>query len=88
MTDRYRQRLAHAKWTWNEGKHCRFLKSPRRKDRESGRAERRSARQADRRETEAEAQGAVMDAPAEPFPCGCGDPICARDAYRASTALR
>lgn len=54
MTDRYRQRLAHAKWTWNEHRYCNFLKSPRRKDRESGRAERRSARHADRREMLAE----------------------------------
>lgn len=64
MTDRYRQRLARAKWTW------------------------RAARAADRRETEAEAQDAVMDAPDDRFPCDCGDPDCARAAYLASIPAR
>lgn len=44
-TDFYRQRLAHAKWTWAEHKACNFIAPPRRKDRASGRAEKRSARQ-------------------------------------------
>lgn len=55
--DRYRARLRHAKWTWREDK---YLPSNSRrmaflKDRASGRAEKRAARQQDRREFETEA---------------------------------
>lgn len=47
QTDFYRQRLAHAKWTWRED-------NPRRgrKDRGSGRAEKHRAVQAERRDME------------------------------------
>lgn len=49
MTDWYKQRLAHAQWTWREnrpsphGSKCM-------KDRESGRHEKRRARQKERRD--------------------------------------
>lgn len=89
MTDHYRQRLAHAKWTWREDRHHKGGRRDRfKKDRPSGRAERRSARQADYRELAADVQAAVMDAPAERFPCDCGDPDCARAAYLASLPAR
>lgn len=56
--DLYRQRLAHAKWTWMEAKACRRLLAPlRRKDRASGRAEKRKARQ----DVRAEVAGADME---------------------------
>lgn len=45
-TDRYRQRLARAAYDWHEDSGRRA-----RKDRVNGRAEKRSARDADRRET-------------------------------------
>lgn len=54
MTDFYRRRLAHALWTWREGRHSTFHKQPRAKDRPSGRAEKRRARQAERRDIEAQ----------------------------------
>lgn len=47
--DRYRWLLAAAGWGWMERNH-RWHGGPRRKDRRSGRAEKRSARQWDRRE--------------------------------------
>ncbi len=43
--DFYRQRLAHAKWTWREAKVLSFLRSPRQKERAEGRAEKHRARQ-------------------------------------------
>jgi len=51
-TDRYRQKLNHADWTWREEKVCRFHGAARNKDRVSGRNDKRSARQEDRKEIE------------------------------------
>lgn len=50
MIDRYKRHLAHAAWTWLEGKFSRFHKRPERKDRVMGRNEKRSAKQKDKRE--------------------------------------
>lgn len=50
MIDFYRRRLAHAAWTWLEGKWCRYHNKPDRKNRTMGRAEKRRARTAERRE--------------------------------------
>jgi hypothetical protein len=50
MTDFYRQRLAHAKWTWREDRPWRQGKHP--KDRDSGRHEKRRARASGRRDIE------------------------------------
>lgn len=61
MVDRYKQRLAHAQWTWRECKGCRFHAKPRAKDRESGRAEKRAVRQADRKEIEHDQLEACYD---------------------------
>lgn len=56
--DRYRQRLAHAAWTWREEKVCpRFHGPSHHKDRASGRADKRAARQQDRIELALEADG-------------------------------
>lgn len=46
-TDFYRQRLAHALWTWRESKHAASWRRRRRhrKDRIEGRREKRRARQ-------------------------------------------
>lgn len=50
MIDRYHQLLQHAQWTWREEKVCRYHSPSRRKDRVSGRNDKRAARQHDRRE--------------------------------------
>lgn len=55
VIDRYRKALSDAQWTWNEGKHCRFHKPPRRKERAMGRHDKRAAKAKDRRETREEA---------------------------------
>ena len=52
--DLYKRKLSDAQWTWREGKFCRFHKKPRNKDRVFGRNDKRSARQAARREIDAE----------------------------------
>lgn len=61
MVDRYKQRRAHAKWTWRECKCCSYHKKPRNKDRESGRAEKRAVRQVDRKEIEHDRDEACYD---------------------------
>jgi hypothetical protein len=49
--DTYRKLLAKAAWDWLERKYChRFMSKRRSKDRVSGRAEKRKARQLDRAE--------------------------------------
>jgi hypothetical protein len=49
--DTYKKLLASAAWTWMEHKHCsKFMSKLRRKDRTSGRATKRSARQVDAKE--------------------------------------
>ncbi len=48
--DTYRRLLAHAQWTWREEKVCPYHGPSRRKDRASGRADKRSARQAEQAE--------------------------------------
>jgi glyoxylase-like metal-dependent hydrolase (beta-lactamase superfamily II) len=48
--DRYRQYLATAQYTWREEKVCPYHGPSRKKDRASGRAEKRAARQKDRAE--------------------------------------
>lgn len=50
--DRYRVKLSDAQWTWREEKVCPYHGPSRHKDRKFGRNDKRSARQADRRETE------------------------------------
>lgn len=52
MVDRYRNRLKHAGWTWKEDRSWNQGKLL--KDRSSGRADKRSARQADRAEVSEE----------------------------------
>jgi hypothetical protein len=52
--DPYKVKLSDAKWTWREGKFCRFHKRPRNKDRVFGRNDKRSARQAEQREIDAD----------------------------------
>lgn len=56
-TDRYRQKLAHAQWTWREKKVCRHHGPSRSKDRAAGRNDKRAARQQDRAETGVRASG-------------------------------
>jgi hypothetical protein len=52
MTDHYRNRLKHAGWTWRERKRYQHIFGKvRRKDRESGRADKRAARAVERRST-------------------------------------
>ena len=48
--DGYRHRIKRAAWTWLEAKVVQVLRSPRRKDRKSGRADKRGARQREREE--------------------------------------
>lgn len=52
--DPYKNKLKHAAWTWRESKVLSFFKSPRNKDRESGRNDKRAARAEVRREIESE----------------------------------
>jgi hypothetical protein len=52
--DHYCARLKKAAWSWLEPKFCRFLCPLRNKNRRCGRAEKRAARQAERREREAD----------------------------------
>lgn len=54
MIDRYRNKIKHASWTWREEKVCPYHGPSTRKDRISGRGDKRSARQADRKEIEVE----------------------------------
>lgn len=66
VTDFYRQRLAHAKWTWMEFKHFRckhFVGNPGRKLRAEGRTEKRRARHQEREEIERDV--AMMDVAAD-----------------------
>lgn len=48
--DPYRDRLKKAKWTWRESKTLNFLKSPRKKDKASGRSDKRAGRNQERKE--------------------------------------
>jgi len=48
--DRYKNKIKHAAWTWREEKVSRYHLPARRKDRASGRNDKRSARQEDRRD--------------------------------------
>lgn len=57
-SDRYRQLLAYAQWTWREEKVCPYHGPSRRKDRLMGRASKRSARQRDRADIDRERSGA------------------------------
>jgi hypothetical protein len=50
VIDRYRHRLKHAAWTWRESKMCRWHRKPDKKDRASGRNDKRGARHEDRAE--------------------------------------
>lgn len=52
--DYYAHYLKHALWTWREGRHSPYHSQPRVKDRASGRNEKRSARQVERRARETE----------------------------------
>lgn len=52
--DSFKARLRHALWTWREGRHSRFHKAPRNKDRVMGRNDKRAARQDDQREIDKE----------------------------------
>lgn len=55
--DFYRARLKTAQWDWLEGKFCNYHGRPRRKDRINGRAEKRRARNDERRALAAEGEG-------------------------------
>lgn len=50
-SDRYRARLLTAQWSWREEKVCPYHGPSVHKDRSSGRADKRAARQQDRAET-------------------------------------
>lgn len=50
MTDNYRNKIKHAAWTWREEKVCHCHRPARNKDRQSGRNDKRAARQMDRTE--------------------------------------
>ena len=50
--DAYRARLKAAGWNWMEANRTRWNRGKLRKDRTSGRREKRAARQADRKEVE------------------------------------
>ena len=52
MTDFYRQRLAHAHWTWMEAKFCRAYHRNVRKLRKESRVEKHRARQDEKRDIE------------------------------------
>lgn len=54
MTDRYKNKLKHAAWTWREEKVCPYHGPSIRKDRRNGRNDKRSAKQADNVEIEVE----------------------------------
>jgi hypothetical protein len=73
--DRYRQKLQHAAWTWREEKVCRFHGDARNKDRMSGRAEKRSAKQKDRKEIERDSELPTTK---------CFDEICGCDGHEES----
>lgn len=53
-TDRYRNKIKHAAWTWRENKVCPYHGPSIHKDRTSGRNDKRSAKQQDRKEIEIE----------------------------------
>lgn len=52
--DWYKKFLAHAHWTWLEGKFCRYHKKPRRKMRDFGRMEKHAAKQLIRKEIDSD----------------------------------
>ena len=52
--DYYRHAIKHAAWTWREGKMCSFHKRPRKKDRPSGRNDKRAAKQRELRARDGE----------------------------------
>ena len=54
MFDNYLKKLRKAGWDWLEHKNSHYHRTPRNKDRRSGRAEKRSARQEVRKEIDSE----------------------------------
>jgi hypothetical protein len=52
--DNYRNKIKHAAWTWREEKVSRYHLPARRKDRKSGRNDKRAARSLDRKELDDE----------------------------------
>jgi hypothetical protein len=54
MFDHYHHKIKHASWTWREEKVSRYHLPPRRKDRRSGRNDKRSARQLEKKELDRE----------------------------------